>query len=131
MKKMVLTLGVVFMAVMGVWGQDVKIKKNTVLVDGKEDSYLTETRKNYYTLKSLESDEDLAFLRFTDKTSSYSSFNDSYFTFIFPDHDEEIEYKTYKLVDAVKLLYSKDVIENGKVNIDKLNDFVKLYLKKP
>ena len=111
--------------------QDIKIKKNVIYVDGQEEATLEESPKNYWTIKSLETEDDLAFLKLIDPSKDETpDFNDNYFLLRFPDSDEDVEYKEFRLLYAIKFLYSNRVIEAGKVNIENLNEFVAKYGKK-
>lgn len=110
------------------FAQDVKIKKNIVYVNGQEEAQLEENPKNYFTLKSLADDKDLVFLKLVDPSvDATPQFNDNYFVLLFPDHDDEVQYKDFRILYAIKFLYQNKVIQDGKINIENLNDFVETY----
>jgi len=108
--------------------QDVKIKKGTVYINGNESVFIDEKSKNEFTLKSMEDEENLAIFKLIDPSLDYNpEFNDNYYLILFADHDGEAHYKEFRKLMAIKLLYSENVIVNGKVDIDNMNAFMEKY----
>ena len=128
MKKLSLLILLIGSTITLTSAQDVKIKKGTVYINGNESVFIDEKSKTEFILKSMEDEENMAFFKLIDPTLDHNpEFNDNYYLIQFVDHDGEAHFKEFRKMVAIKLLYSENVIVNGKIDIDNMNAFMEKY----
>lgn len=109
--------------------QKVKIKKDIAYVDGEE--YVkVEKEDGNMSIYSLDEEEELVYLKWYDPTPGYqtsrSAQGDGYYIVRFIEFDVEVELdETRKKI--IKMLYKGKVIQNGKIDEEKLKNFVSKY----
>lgn len=132
MKKWYVPLCFLFCGVAASAGaQNVKIKNNTVFVDGKEYVNIVQDGPNKFALVSIESDSELVYMKLVDPTPGNSDFNDNYFTLSFPDYDREMDYKNSQKTAVIKFLYNNRIIRDGRINKGTFPSFINRYGKEP
>jgi len=128
MKKLSLLILLIGSAITLASAQDVKIKKGTVYINGNESVFIDDKSKTDFILKSMEDEENLAIFKLIDPSLDHNpEFNDNYYLIQFADHDGEAHFKEFRKMVAIKLLYSENVIVNGKIDIDNMNEFMEKY----
>ena len=122
--KILQILAVLFIT-FSVSAQKVKIKKGIAYVDDVE--YVkVEKEAGNMSVYSLEDEEELVYIKYYDPTPSNKQNHDSYHIVRFIEFDVEVELdETRKKI--IKMLYKGKVIKDGKIDEDRLKNFVSKY----
>ena len=109
--------------------QNIKIKNGTVIADDQVFVNITDETPTSFTITSVDSDSELVYLRLIDPTPTQSNaeFDDRYYLLRFPDFDREAVVKDPRKIGVIKLLYSRRIITDGRINKSAFKSFITQY----
>lgn len=134
MKKLVLSF--ILLGLQQIYAQEVELKEDKVIVDGKEVLKYEKINNGHYSFYDVEGNEILMYKYQNNQTQNYDG--DDYFTLNFVSLKRKVETSDFSLIYAmsskknmqklIKLLFKEKVLDiNGHVNTEKLDIFYEKY----